>query len=266
MPESHESRPVAATRSTAGPSGLRVRVVAAADAILKAGRRPTIEAIRQHLGAGSQTTLMAYLNDWYGELAERLAAAETPLAGMPGEASQLLQQLWRVASKAGRSSALESDGKVDVAQRMLEAERDGLAAQNKALETLNDELKSQRRNIERLLTDTRALLNRREAELGEERASRAEAEQNLARAMLDIEVLRARQPSRVPTRRPSPIAQSFKTERRRKVTRHKSTRKLLAAARRVRRNRVRGHKARPARPARPRAVRRKAIRLPGRRR
>lgn len=177
--------------------GSRNQVFAAADATLREGRRPTVDAIRESLGGGSQTTLVAHLNDWYRELGERLAAAETPLAGMPADASQLLQQLWRVASKAGQSSALESDGKADIAQRLLENERDGLAAQNKALETLNGELKTQRRNIERLLTDTRALLNRREAELGEERVQRAEAEQSLGRAMLDLEVLRARQAVRL---------------------------------------------------------------------
>ena len=196
MSESPETRVARHTPPVAGPSGLRVRVFAAADAILRSGRRPTIESIRQQLGGGSQTTLMAHLNDWYRELGERLAAAETPLAGMPSEASHVLQQLWRVASKAGQTDRRTQDEEAGVVQRMLEAERDGLLAQNKALETLNGELKNQRRNSETMLSETRALLSRREAELAEERSLRSEAEQALARAVLDKEVLQARQSAR----------------------------------------------------------------------
>jgi hypothetical protein len=55
---------------------------------------------QKFLGGGSQTTLMAHLNDWDREFGKRQAAAETPLAGIPAEASPLLQQLWRAASEA----------------------------------------------------------------------------------------------------------------------------------------------------------------------
>jgi Plasmid replication region DNA-binding N-term len=240
-----ESSKEASPPRAAGPSGLRVRVFAAADTILRSGRRPTIEAIRQQLGGGSQTTLMAHLNDWYSELGERLAAAESPLAGLPAEASQLLQQLWRVASTAVRLNLHDANAEADIAQRLFGAERESLAAQNKALDTLNGELKAQRRNVERLLTDTRALLARREAELGEERSQRGEAEQSLARAMLDVEVLRAQQSARL-TRRP--LSRTTKARRATSSAKLQRSRKVPPATTHTRRLLVRQRKSVLGRP------------------
>jgi hypothetical protein len=44
----------------------REHVFAAAEGILLAGRRPTIEAIQARLGGGSPNSIVAYLKDWYG--------------------------------------------------------------------------------------------------------------------------------------------------------------------------------------------------------
>ena len=68
------------------PKGSRVRVCQAADRVLRSGRRPTVEGIRELLGGGSPNSVTAYLNDWCRELGGWLVAAETPPACFPAEA------------------------------------------------------------------------------------------------------------------------------------------------------------------------------------
>src|SRR6202521_2263581 len=143
------------------PKAGRVRVWQAADKILRSGRRPTVEGIREILGGGSPNSVTAYINDWYRDLGTRLATAETPLAGFPP----------------------------DAATRMLEAERDSLEAEATALQTLNQELQRHRATADKSLAEARALLSRREAALEEERPRVGSLEQALAQARMEVEVL-----------------------------------------------------------------------------
>ena len=172
------------------PKASRVRVWQAADRILRSGRRPTVEGVRETLGGGSPNAVTAYLNDWYRELGGRLAAAEAPLAGFPAEAVSMMTELWRLAAadQAGAHSA-----EADVAAHVLQAERDALRAEAKALQVLNQELQRHRGSAEKSLTETRALLVRREAALEDERARAAAREQELAHVRLELEVMRERQ-------------------------------------------------------------------------
>lgn len=168
----------------------RAQVFAAADRALLAGSRPTQDAIRRDLGGGSLGSINTYLNEWYRELGSRLSDAERPALGVPAEANQLLQQLWRLAQASAHTSA---DSALDqVAQKIQEAERTALQAQNKALEILNAELQRHRLSAERSLTDARALLGRRETALDDERAARLQSEQARVQLLMELEVLKER--------------------------------------------------------------------------
>lgn len=167
------------------PKASRVRVWQAADRVLRSGRRPTVEGIRELLGGGSPNSVTAYLNDWYRELGGRLVAAETPLAGFPAEAVSLMTELWRLAIADQRSTG-KADA--DTASRASDAERDALRAEAKALLTLNQELQRHRGSVEKSLAETRALLVRREAALEEERSEAAAREQLLAQTRMELEV------------------------------------------------------------------------------
>jgi hypothetical protein len=103
-----------------------------------------------------------------------------------------MTELWRLAG-ADQALAGERDTSDDTARRMLEAERDSLAAEAKALQTLNTELQRHRASAERSLAEARALLARREAALEEERAAGAAREQALAHVRIDLEVALERQ-------------------------------------------------------------------------
>jgi len=167
------------------PKASRVRVWQAADRVLRSGRRPTVEGIRELLGGGSPNSVTAYLNDWYRELGGRLVAAETPLAGFPAEAVSLMTELWRLAG-ADQRGAGKSDP--DTAGRASDAERDALRAEAKALLTLNQELQRHRASVEKSLAETRALLMRREAALEEGRAEAAAREQSLVQTRMELEI------------------------------------------------------------------------------
>jgi len=98
-----------------------------------------------------------------------------------------MTELWRLAG-ADQALAGERDTSDDTARRMLEAERDSLAAEAKALQTLNTELQRHRATAELSLAEARALLSRREAALEETRTRIADLEQALARTRMDLEV------------------------------------------------------------------------------
>jgi len=136
----------------------------------------------------------AYIQDWYQELGERLNTTEKPLAGFPKEAISLLSELWRIAAtnRAGNQMAVADDAD----RRLLEAERDSLLAQNKALEVLNQELQRHRASAERSLAEARALLSRREGALEVGREQIAKLETALVTARMEVEAAAQRQTSR----------------------------------------------------------------------
>lgn len=169
------------------PKASRIRVWQAADRVLRSGRRPTVEGIRELLGGGSPNSVTAYLNDWYRELGGRLIAAETPLAGFPAEAVSLMTELWRIAATDQRGVG-KADADADTASRASDAERDALRAEAKALQTLNQELQRHRASVEKSLAETRALLVRREAALEEERSEATAREQSLVQTRMELEV------------------------------------------------------------------------------
>ena len=215
------------------PKASRVRVWQACDRVLRSGRRPTVEGIREILGGGSPNSVTAYINDWYRDLGSRLAAAETPLAGFPQQAVSLMTELWRIAA-TDQAKACDSDGADDTATRMLAAERDALEAETNALQTLNQELQRHRSSVEKSLAEARALLSRREAALEEERSRAASLEQALVQARMDLEVLMERQrltpvrpaastPPRKRDRAKRPAARTSKAKRKTGTKRRKAT-------------------------------------------
>jgi Plasmid replication region DNA-binding N-term len=169
------------SETASGPKASRVRVWQAAERILTSGRRPTVAGVREILGGGSPNSVSAYLDDWYRDLGSRLSAAETPVPGIPADAVQLLAEIWRIASHGPAAHGEASD-------QLKEAERNALEADRKSLDVLNQELKRQRAMTEKALADTRALLNRREAALDEERSRALQLEHALAGMRLELEI------------------------------------------------------------------------------
>jgi hypothetical protein len=184
----------------AGPKASRARVWQAVDRIVRSGRRPTVEGVRELLGGGSPNSVTAYINEWYQDLGSRLAAAEMPVEGLPHEAVTLLVELWRVAMSATK----ESSAPPEAPDQLLAVERTALAAEAKALDTLNKELHKHRASLEQSVAEARALLAHREAALEQERTRAASLDQALAQARLELAIARERRRVAAPrSQRPS---------------------------------------------------------------
>ena len=227
------------------PKASRIRVWQAVERIVAAGRRPTVEGVRELLGGGSPNSVTAYINEWYQELGHRLEGSESPIPGLPREVVSLLAEIWRVAAgpKAGSAAV------ATVASELRDAEHSALVAETNALETLNKELQKHRLNAERSLADTRALLVRREAALEREQAQTALLEQALAQVRLDLEILRERQrltPARLkaaprPLRRRARKPKAARAPSKAAVRTGKKSSKQVRGARKTRRRpRVKG--------------------------
>jgi len=97
----------------------------AADALVAAGERPTVERIRAHLGTGSPNTVTRWLETWWNGLGERLGRQRRSLAlpDAPQEVVALASRWWELAlSVAG-----------DKANADLAGERQALLAERQAL-------------------------------------------------------------------------------------------------------------------------------------
>jgi myosin heavy subunit len=100
----------------------------AADNLVAAGERPTVDRIRAQLGTGSPNTVTRWLETWWRGLAPRLHAhsAQQAIPELPASVSRLAQQLWEQAVGITRADA----------EQALAQERLQLDAQRRELETL----------------------------------------------------------------------------------------------------------------------------------
>ncbi len=82
-------------------------VHAAADELVAAGERPTVERIRAHLGTGSPNTVTRWLETWWQGLGRRLQghALQLALPEAPESVAALAGQWWSLAVASGRQLA-----------------------------------------------------------------------------------------------------------------------------------------------------------------
>jgi len=101
----------------------------AADALLLAGDRPTIERIRQQIGRGSPNTVSPYLDTWFRGLGARIKdpQAFSAPAALPDPIHQAAAHFWAVAlataqTEIGTELASERNGLAE-GRAQLEAKR-----------------------------------------------------------------------------------------------------------------------------------------------
>jgi chromosome segregation ATPase len=109
----------------ARPGVTQALVNAAADALLRAGERPTIERVRAHLGTGSPNTLNRLLDTWWQDLGRRLQHVDANLAlpGAPADVVAAAAAFWEQALAAAQTH-VEARSAVEHAQ--LQQARDEL--------------------------------------------------------------------------------------------------------------------------------------------
>lgn len=167
----------------------------AADELVAAGERPTVERIRAHLGTGSPNTVTRHLDTWWQELGRRLHMQQVRLAvpDAPDAVAALAGQWWAVALDSAKAN-LQASLAVD--RQVLEEERSALHREHETLEAEAAALRAQAEaavQAERLastqLTEVQRLISRLEEQLEEvtqqrDAATAREVEaQNASRAL-----------------------------------------------------------------------------------
>lgn len=129
----------------------------AADALLRAGERPTIERVRQALGTGSPNTVTRLLDVWWRGLGERLQAQADKLAlpEAPTEVAALASQLWEHALAAGQAQA----------EQVLTRAREALAAEQARVNEQGEQWRQQAEAAARAAAEAEAAQHRAEARL-----------------------------------------------------------------------------------------------------
>ncbi|WP_458765848.1 DNA-binding protein [Cupriavidus basilensis] len=111
----------------------------AADALLLAGQRPTIERIRLHLGRGSPNTVSPHLDAWFAGLGARLQdpQAFAAPANLPEPVNQAARYLWDAAQAEARATVSASyaarESELALARAAVEAEQAALAQERAIL-------------------------------------------------------------------------------------------------------------------------------------
>lgn len=173
----------------------------AADAVLMAGQRPTIERVRQKLGRGSPNTVAPMLEAWFAQLGQRLgsmsgggagnaAAQGTMTPGQPQPPTTVLdmaQSLWDAALDQARQAAQQQ---WESAQAELAQQRSQLTADRAELERERQTLAQQHSTLEQMLALSRTQVADLTRRLADADVWRLEKEQSVAVLTNRLEDLR----------------------------------------------------------------------------
>jgi hypothetical protein len=149
----------------------------AADSLLRAGERPTIERIRARIGRGSPNTINPLLDQWWQRLAGRLDAGPAALHRLPEPVLLATEGLWLQALDEARKRAAAEQGtkKASLARDAQEIEIRAHVLAIRERDIL-DRLKQSENRVARLEIEIDALTTL----LRKEQASRLAAERRLA--------------------------------------------------------------------------------------
>jgi hypothetical protein len=148
----------------------------AADNLLRAGERPTIERIRLRIGRGSPNTINPLLDAWWSRLASRLDAGPAALHRLPEPVLHAAEGLWLQAlDDARRRAQLESGS----SRKALARERQDLAVQSHVLSIRESELQDRLTKAERGIARLELELETLTTLPSKQQASRLAAERRL---------------------------------------------------------------------------------------
>jgi chromosome segregation ATPase len=98
VPKSFTGRDILYREGTVG----LLDVQRAADALLRQGRKPSVAAIREHLGGGSPNTITPLLGKYWEKLGSRLGDGPESLERVPEALARVTELLWRRALEEAR--------------------------------------------------------------------------------------------------------------------------------------------------------------------
>lgn len=159
-------------------------VLGAADALVDAGLKPTIERVRQKLGRGSPNTVSPMLDVWFSTLGQRLkgvrSVADEEARKLPLEVVQIAQQFGDLATHNARQAQIQQTEATrrepELQQAALEARELHLQQREAAFEETRQRLNAalassqqEREALGRQLTDQAALAQEQAADASRHR-------------------------------------------------------------------------------------------------
>jgi hypothetical protein len=184
-------------RTGPAPRGINASdVERAADALLRAGERPSIEKIRGKLGTGSPNTINPLLDAWWKKLSARLDAGPAALHRLPESVAHVAEALWMQALDEGRRRAAQEQRSTE---RTLSAGTQNLEVRSHVLSLREGELEARIRDREQRIATAEIQIQSLTTLLRKELANRDAQAQRVAD--LEQQLLR-RPPPRSPKRRP----------------------------------------------------------------
>jgi hypothetical protein len=129
-----------------------------ADALLRAGERPTVEKIRAQLGGGSPNTITPLLDAWWKRLTARLDAGPAALHRLPEVVAHVAEALWLQALEAARERVGQERKKdtsaLDERERRIEVQSYVLTLREAELE---ERVRESKKTIEALTRQVKEL-------------------------------------------------------------------------------------------------------------
>jgi Plasmid replication region DNA-binding N-term len=141
----------------------------AADSLLRAGERPTIDKIREHIGRGSPNTINPMLDAWWKKLSARLDAGPAALHRLPESVAHVAEALWMQALDEGRRRALLEQRMTD---RALAQDKERLELRSHVLTLREGEMETRVRDRDRSIAELEGRVQLLTGMLQREQASR----------------------------------------------------------------------------------------------
>jgi hypothetical protein len=156
----------------------------AADTLLRAGERPTIDKVRAKIGKGSPNTINPLLDAWWKTLSARLDSGPAALHRLPETVAHVAEALWMQALEEGRRRA---HAELKTTERLSTDKEQNLEVRSHVLTLREGELDSRLRDRERTIEDLNLRLRELTTLLRKEQATRE---------LLNLELARSRRPER----------------------------------------------------------------------
>jgi hypothetical protein len=198
------SEPSASPRTPGPPSrGITQSDVShAADTLLRAGERPTIDKVRAKIGRGSPNTINPMLDAWWKTLSARLDSGPAALHRLPESIAHIAEALWIQALEEGKRRALLEQRD---SARLAEHDKQRLELRSHVLSLREGELDSRLRDRDRTIEDLNLRLRELTGSLRKEQATRELLLQHLAEPQTAAKTVTNRRRTPLsPTRKPKP--------------------------------------------------------------
>ena len=141
----------------------------AADSLLRAGERPTIDKVRVRIGRGSPNTINPMLDAWWKTLSARLDSGPAALHRLPESVAHVAEALWMQALEEGKRRALLEQRD---SARVAELDKQRLELRSHVLTLREGELDSRLRDRDRTIEELNMRMRVLTGSLRKEEAAR----------------------------------------------------------------------------------------------